>query len=168
MRCLRDGADRASVRVHAPWLPSGCLPWVEDGSGTAAIGANETVHHRLGPGRGMIPVDRRHDQNSLGSDPHGVDLVHPIVCLAERVSGIATAGPMAQRHRSLDAGFCRGGCSCPIRTKGRGFQPRPHFAKDGLGQFTSRQLFDISPGQVWSLRDEPLTIRMRGVASTSS
>ena len=33
---------------------------------------------------------------------------------------------------------------------------------------TRRQLFDISPGQLCSLRDEPLISRMRGTASGSS
>ena len=40
----------------------------------------------------------------------------------------------------------------------------PISPKIGSASLTSRQVFDISPGQVWSLREEPLISRMRGVS----
>jgi hypothetical protein len=36
--------------------------------------------------------------------------------------------------------------------------------KTGSASFTMRQVFDISPGQVCSLRAEPSMMRMRGVS----
>jgi hypothetical protein len=41
-------------------------------------------------------------------------------------------------------------------------------SKTGSASLTSRQVFDISPGQVCSLRDEPLISRIRGGSLKSS
>src|SRR5882672_4724274 len=39
--------------------------------------------------------------------PHRIDLVHPILHLAQCMVGIATARPMAERHRGRDASLAR-------------------------------------------------------------
>ena len=73
--------------------------------GISTVGADEAVDHRLETGWRLIPVHRGYDHDPVSSRPHRIDLVHPVIDLADRMIGIARAGPVAERHRGRDAGL---------------------------------------------------------------
>lgn len=66
--------------------------------GVTAIGTDQPVNHQLERTCGLIPIDRRDDHHAMGAYPARIERVHPIVDLAERMIGIATAWPMAKWH----------------------------------------------------------------------
>src|SRR3546814_5015960 len=68
--------------------------------GFAAIGANQPVDHQLHRARRMIPVDRRDQHDAVRPNPEWVDVVHHVLRLAERVVGVAGAGPRSEEHTS--------------------------------------------------------------------
>jgi hypothetical protein len=43
-------------------------------------------------------VHRTDDHDAVRRDPHRIDLVHPVVGLAQRMIGIARARPMTERR----------------------------------------------------------------------
>src|SRR3546814_19559339 len=53
----------------------------------------------------MIPVDRRDQHDAVRPNPEWVDVVPHVLRLAERVVGVAGAGPVAERRRGREAGF---------------------------------------------------------------
>ena len=75
---------------------------------------------------------------------------------------------MAERHRRSRSRPCRDGCGGRIRRRAgcrsstsiSSVPLAPQISSRAIS--SSRQLFDISPGQVCSLRDEQLTSRMQG------
>lgn len=73
--------------------------------GIPAIGSHEAVDHGLERRRCLVPMHGCDDHDPMRSDPHWVDLIHPVIGLAEGVIGIATAGPVAESHRGCHAGF---------------------------------------------------------------
>src|SRR5665213_1332779 len=73
--------------------------------GVAAIGADQAVDHQLQHARRLIPIDWRQDHDAVGRRPARVDVRHPVADLAQRVIGIAAAGPMAEGHGGRHAGL---------------------------------------------------------------
>src|SRR5262249_44133883 len=55
------------------------------GVGIASVRADQAVHHQLERRRDLIPVHRRNDHDAVSGDPHWIDLVHPVLGLAERM-----------------------------------------------------------------------------------
>ena len=73
--------------------------------GIAAVGADQPVHHQLQRRGHLIPVHRRDDHDAVRRDPHRIDVVHPVLRLAERIVRVAGAGPVAERRRGREAGL---------------------------------------------------------------
>src|SRR5215468_2225386 len=69
------------------------------GVGIASVRADQAVHHQLERRGDLIPVHWRNDHDAVSGDPHWIDLVHPVLGLAERMIGIARAGPVTERSR---------------------------------------------------------------------
>jgi hypothetical protein len=106
--------------------------------GIAAVSADQPIHHRFQPGWRVIPVHRRHDHYSVGRDPQRVDLVHPVVSLAQRIIRVAATRPMTQRHGSRDAGLARMNLLAEFRGKAAKIEnvdSQSHFLKHGFGYF---------------------------------
>ena len=97
--------------------------------------------------------------------PTWIDFRHPIVDLSHGVVWIAGAGPVAQRHRRRDAGLT--GINDPTILRREPAQVEKVYLETFVPEmtfsaiFARRKVFDISPGQVWSLRVEPLIRRIR-------
>src|SRR5262245_34763389 len=62
----------------------------------ASVGADETVHHQLERRRDLIPVHGRNDHDAVSGNPHGIDLVHPVLGLTERMIWITRAWPVTK------------------------------------------------------------------------
>ena len=75
--------------------------------GVAAVGTDQPVHHQLERRGDLVPVHRRDDHDAMRCDPQRVDLVHPVLGLAERMVRIARARPVAERRRGREAGLAR-------------------------------------------------------------
>src|SRR5437868_7787517 len=71
----------------------------------STVGANQAIHHELERARHLIPMDRGHDHDPVRSYPPRIQLVHPILRLAEVMIRITTARPVTERHRGRNARF---------------------------------------------------------------
>ena len=71
--------------------------------GIAAVGADQPVHHQLQRRGDLVPVHRRDDHDAVRRHPHRIDVVHPVLRLAERIVRIAGAWPVAERRRGREA-----------------------------------------------------------------
>ena len=128
--------------------------------GVAAVGADQPVHHQLQRRGDLVPVDRRHDHDPVRLDPHRVDLVHPVLRLAQRVVRVAGAGPVAERRGGGEAGLAGVDVAAVLGGQPAQLQvprlARRRAATTSRAISVSRNDLDISLGQVCSLRDEPL------------
>ena len=73
----------------------------------------------------------------MGCDPQRIDLVHPVVGLAERIVRIATARPVAERHRGRDAGLAGMNLPAEFRRQPRQVEDidrESHFDEHRLGE----------------------------------
>ena len=161
-RCRGYGQPLSS----SAFASSAFLPWVDVGSGLPPSAQTEAIHHQLEHARRLVPVHRRDDHHAVRRHPARVDLVHPVAGLAQRVVRVAPAGPMAERHRRRDASLARmdarGRTRTVMQAEVEQIAPRcPRLRRPRAPASTSRKVFDISPGQVWSLRGRPAISRMR-------
>ena len=153
-------SDSPSPSSSSAFASSAFLPWVEVGSGLPPSAQTRRSIISLSGLGGLVPVRRRDDDHAVRRDPALVDLVHPVVGLAQRMVRVAAAGPVAQRHGGRDAALAR--MDVPAVVGGEQAQveqvdldaaaaraPRAPAARAG-------SVFEISPGQVPSLRGEPL------------
>ena len=77
------------------------------GIGITVIDADKPVHHELEDTRHLIPVHRHNNHDAVRRHPAQINLIHPVLGLAEVIVRITTARPVTQRHRSRDTGFAR-------------------------------------------------------------
>ena len=117
MQVLSPGAvamnndGEAAVREVAGIVPAllellcalGILALRTTGIRVAAVGTHHSVHHRLESRGRLVPVHRTDDHDAVRRDPQRIDVVHPVMRLAERVIRITAARPMAECHRGRDA-----------------------------------------------------------------
>jgi len=94
----------------------------------------------------------------MGGGPALIDLGHPVVGLVERVVGVATARPVAQRHRGGHAALA--GMDLAAYSELSRLRSSTSAWMSACSGFSraipsSRKVLDISPGQVPSLRADP-------------
>ena len=147
------------------------LAWVGR-IGVAAIGADQPIHHQLQRRRHLIPVHRGEDHDAMGRDPHRIDLIHPVLRLAQRMVRIAGARPVAKRA-AVEKHALHGRMFRPYSetTRDRSRISSSHGCRSSIACraiCTSRQVLDISPGQVCWVRGEQLISRIRRGALASS
>ena len=101
----RDGADSPSLPARSPWPVLASLPCVRVGSGLPPSAQTSRSIISFSGEDDLIPVHRRDDHDAVRRDPHRIDLVHPVLRLAERIVRIAGARPMAERRGGREAGL---------------------------------------------------------------
>jgi len=168
-------------------MPAGQMPWVGPSVkfqqllplGLLCVGrrgwdcrrrANEAVDHSLQGGGVWYSWRAGHDHDAMSCNPHRINIVHPIVGLAERVVRVATARPVA-KCIEVDTQDLQGWICLPNsdvkRLRSMDVESEAHFSKIGSDDLISRQVSTFRRASVLAAR-RPFISRILGFSASSS